>query len=67
VTGQRRRFKPTQSLKQRLLDRVRSLRQEANLLPPGPRHEDLLRQTRQADTAAHMEEWLRSPDGQPPE
>jgi hypothetical protein len=66
MTGQRRRFKPTQSLKQRLLDRVRNLRQEASLLPPGARQDDLLRQTRQADTAAHMDEWLRSPGGQPP-
>ena len=67
MTGQHRRFKPTQSLKQRLLDRVRNLRREASLLPPGPHKEDLLQQARQADTAAHMEEWLRSPDGQPPE
>jgi hypothetical protein len=66
MTGQRRRFKPTQSLKQRLLDRVRNLRQEASLLPPGPRQDDLLRQARQADTAAHMDEWLRSPGVQPP-
>ena len=67
MTGQRRRFRPTQSLKQLLLDRVRNLRQEASLLPPGPHQEDLLRQARQADTAAHMEVWLRSADGQPPE
>jgi hypothetical protein len=42
------------------------LRQEANLLPPGARREDLLRQARQADTGAHMDEWPRSPGGQPP-
>lgn len=66
MVGQRRRFKPTQSLKQRLLDRVRNLRQEASLLQPGARQDDLLRQARQADTAAQMEEWLQSPDGRPP-
>ena len=65
MTGQRRRFKPTQSLKQRTLDRVSSLREEARFLPPGARQDDLLRQARQADTAAHMEEWLRSPGVQP--
>ena len=66
MTGQRRRFKSTQSLKQRLLDRVRNLREEARLLPPGARQDDLLRQARQADTAVHMEEWLRASEGQPP-
>ena len=63
---ERRRFKQAQSLKQRLLDRVRSLREEARLLPPGIRREGLLRQARHADTAAHMDEWLRSPGLQPP-
>jgi hypothetical protein len=63
---ERRRFKQSHSLKQRLLDRVRSLREEASLLPPGTRQEGLLRQTLQADTAAHMDEWLRSPGLEPP-
>jgi len=54
----RRRFKQAKSLKQRLLDRVRSLRDEARLLPPGAH--------REGDTAAHMDEWLRSPGLEPP-
>lgn len=62
----RRRFKQAKSLKQRLLDRVRGLHEEARLLPPGPRREGLLRQAREADTAVHMDEWLRSPGLQPP-
>ena len=63
----RRRFKQTKSLKQRLVDHVRSLREEARLLPPGARRESLLRQAREADTAAHMDDWLRSPGLEPPE
>jgi hypothetical protein len=62
----RRRFKQAKSLKQRLVDRVRSLREEARLLPPGARRDGLLRQAREADTAAHMAEWLRSPGLHPP-
>ena len=63
---ERRRFKQTQPLKQRLLDRVRSLREEARLARPGLERETLLRKARQTETAAHMEEWLRSPGLQPP-
>jgi hypothetical protein len=35
MTEQRRHFKQSLSLKQRLLDRVRSLRDEANSINPG--------------------------------
>jgi hypothetical protein len=63
----RRRFQQAKSLKQRLVDRVRSLREEVSLLPPGARREGLLRQAREADTAARMDEWLRSPGLEPPE
>ena len=63
---ERRRFKQTQTLKQRLLHRVRSLREEARLARPGLEREALLRKARQTETAAHMEEWLRSPGLQPP-
>ena len=63
---QRRRFKQPQSLKQRLLDRVNSLRAEAGLTRPGLERETLLRKARQAETAAHIDDWLRSPGLQPP-
>jgi hypothetical protein len=39
VTEQPRRFKQALSLKQRLLDRVRSLQDEANSATPGPLRE----------------------------
>ena len=66
MPAQRRRFKQPQSLKQRLLDRVNSLRAEARLMKPGLEREALLRKARQAETAAHVDDWLRSPGLQPP-
>jgi hypothetical protein len=63
---QRRRFKQTQTLEQRLLDRVNSLREEAKPMRPCFEREALLRKARQAETAAHIDEWLRSPGLQPP-
>ena len=58
---QRRRFKQTQSLKDRLVSQVKRLREEAKTLPPGADRESKLRKARQAETAAHIDEWLRSP------
>jgi hypothetical protein len=43
------------------------LREEAKLLPPGDIRDVLLRQARQADTAAHIDDWLRSQGLQPPD
>jgi len=63
---QRRRFKQAQSLKQRLLDRVKSLREEAKLMPPGLARETLLRKARQSETAANIDDWLSSPGLKPP-
>ena len=62
----RRRFKQTQTLKQRLLDRVRSLREEARQTTPGLERETLLRKARQAEAAVHLDDWLRSPGLLPP-
>jgi len=63
---QRRRFKQTQSLKDRLVSEVKRLREEAKLLPPGALREGKFRKARQAETAAHIDEWLRSPGLKPP-
>lgn len=35
-------------------------------LKPGPQMDTLLRKIRQLETAAHMSEWLSSPELQPP-
>ena len=63
---QRRRFKQTQSLEERLSEEAKRLRAEAKLLPPGPERDALIRKARQAETGSHMSEWLTSPGLQPP-
>jgi hypothetical protein len=63
---QRRRFKQTVSLEERLADEAKRLREKAKSLPPGAVREDLIRRARQAETGSHMSEWLRSPGLQPP-
>src|SRR5262245_52181384 len=66
MQAQRRRFKQAQSLNQRLLDRVKSLREEARLMKPGLERDVLLRKARQSETAANIDEWLSSPGLKPP-
>ena len=63
---QRRRFKQTTSLKDRLASFAEVSRQRAVELRDGPEKEALLRKIRQADTAAHLEDWANSPGLQPP-
>lgn len=65
--SERRRVKQTQDLENRLADEAKRLRQEAKLLPHGTAREVLLRKARQAETGAHMSEWLRSPGLKSPE
>jgi len=66
MSQQRRRFKQTRSLQERLTEQAASLRAQAKLLEPGAMRETLLRRARQAETASHMDEWLRPPGLQPP-
>jgi len=60
----RRNFKGT--FKDRLVSFAKDIRDKASLLPPGMEQDDLLRKARQTDIALHMDEWLSSPDLQPP-
>jgi len=46
------------SLKQRLTEKAAPCREQAKLLPPGFLREALLCKARQAETAAHMDNWL---------
>lgn len=57
----RRRFKQIASLEQRLADQAKRLREEAKLLPNGAIRETVVRKARQAEAAAHMSGWLRTP------
>ncbi|WP_456621270.1 MULTISPECIES: hypothetical protein [unclassified Bradyrhizobium] len=58
---QRRHFKQTTSLEERLAEQAQRLRQEAKSLPPGIKRERAIRKARQAETGSHISEWLRSP------
>ncbi|MBR1198165.1 hypothetical protein JQ634_18170 [Bradyrhizobium sp. AUGA SZCCT0240] len=58
---QRRRFEQTLSLEERLAQEAKRLRKEAALLPPGKVRDETIRRARQAETGAHMSDWLRSP------
>jgi hypothetical protein len=62
----RRRFKQSTSLKERLASFANEVREKALQLRPGPEQDALLKKARQADTAAHLDEWANSPGLQPP-
>lgn len=62
----RRRFVQTELLEERLAREATSLREQAKIMKPGSAREQLLRRARQAETGAHISEWLRSPGLQPP-
>jgi hypothetical protein len=63
----RRRFKHTKTFKERLAEEAARFKEEADRLPEGSKARDmLLRRARQAETASHVNDWLRSPGLQPP-
>lgn len=57
---QRRRFEQVLSFPDRLAEEIAHLRAEAEKLPPGEERHELERKARQAETAAHIDEWLKS-------
>ena len=59
--AERRRFKQTLTLEERLAEDTEHLREQAKLLPPGATLDQVLKRIRQNETAAHMTEWLNSP------
>jgi hypothetical protein len=63
---ERQSTKHTLSFSERCLQEAARLRAEAKNLQPGPEWNALIKKARQADTAAHIDEWLRSPGLQPP-
>jgi len=63
---ERRRVNQTDILEQRLSKEAKRLRQKAELLRPGAVRDATLRWAQQAETGAHISEWLRSPGLQPP-
>ena len=62
---QRRRFTQTESLKDRLAAFAKKTRERAEQLS-GPERDALLKKARQADTAAHLDDWANSQGLQSP-
>lgn len=57
----RHRVNQKQPLEERLIEHATRLREEAKTLPPGIVREAILRRAEQAETGAHMSQWLGSP------
>jgi len=66
MAERRRRLKRTQTFEELLAEEAARFRIAAEELPPGTARELLLRRARLAETASHMNDWLRSPGLQPP-
>ncbi len=64
---QRRRFKQSDPLDQRLTKEVVRLRKEAEGISPGARRDKLIREARYLEEASHMQAWLSSRGSQTPE
>jgi len=63
---ERRRFKQTTFLKDRLTTFARKARAKAAKLAPGIARDGTLLKARRADTTSHLNEWINSPGLQPP-
>ena len=57
---QRRFLKPTRTFEAHLAEEALRLKEAAEALPEGTARELLLRRARQADTASHISDWLKS-------
>ena len=57
----RHRHKHTVSFDERLHRAANQARREAQQLPEGPRRDLLMKKATQAETAAHINEWVTSP------
>jgi hypothetical protein len=62
----RRRVKQTVSLRDRVADYAKSLRDKASSMPPCETREDLLKRAHKADVAVQLEAWISSPGLRPP-
>ena len=60
------RFKQDKTVGERLIKEARLAREKAEHLPPGEEGEGLLKKARQAEAAAHIDDWASSPGLQPP-
>ena len=66
MAQKRKRIKHKTSFEERLAEEVTKFNQAAERQPPGSTaRELLLRRARQAETAAHLSNWLRSSESPP--
>jgi hypothetical protein len=67
MARQRKRVKHTATFEERLAEEAIKFKEAAERQPPGSMARELLLQrARQAETAAHINEWLKSPGLRPP-
>jgi hypothetical protein len=62
----RRRFQQSAPLNKRLTVWAKDLMAQALALPPGRERDELVKKARQAEVAAHLDDWANSPGLQPP-
>jgi hypothetical protein len=62
----RRYFKNTLTFSERLAKAAKRFREEAETKPLGPERDELIKKAHQADTAAHIDQWVSSPGLRPP-
>jgi hypothetical protein len=66
MTNKRRRIKHEKTFQERLAEEAVLFQELAARTPPGMQKELYLRRARQAETASHIDSWLKSPGLQPP-
>ena len=65
--SKRRRFKQTLSLEKRLAEEAKRMREQAELLPHGPRRDQIVRKARQCETGSDNEPLATIPGLKSPE
>jgi hypothetical protein len=61
MTAMRNRRKHSFSFDERLQRAAQQAREAARRLPQGPQRDLLIKKANQAETAAHINEWVKSP------
>lgn len=62
----RPRVQHEKTFQQRLADEAEKFKALAEQTPHGPQRDLYLKRARQAETASHINDWLKSPGLQPP-
>ncbi len=62
----RRRLKQQLTLKDRLSAWAHEVREQADKMHPGLDRDMLLKKAKQAETASHLDDWMKSPGLRPP-